>query len=211
MPSNPPLSVSPFLSTLSLRRATPTRSRPTGATLLFYPRSPCGERPGTAHGGPFGADIFYPRSPCGERHCTKGMDRSQATFLSTLSLRRATCARQHRGAVRQFSIHALLAESDRLWSLRSMIEMFFYPRSPCGERRLVHITIDYRTNFSIHALLAESDWQEGCRETPTTFFYPRSPCGERHDRGMDLNSPVHFSIHALLAESDIRILCRLHP
>ena len=38
-----------------------------GWAEYFYPRSPCGERPGK---GPTvkGYWNFYPRSPCGERH-----------------------------------------------------------------------------------------------------------------------------------------------
>ena len=79
-----------------------------------------------------------------------------------------------------FSIHALLAESDRLWSLRSMIEMFFYPRSPCGERRVEEVSGD--------------TWMR--------VFYPRSPCGERLAPPYNLMIHQKFSIHALLAESD---------
>ena len=78
---------------------------------------------------------------------------------------------------------------------------YFYPRSPCGERRLSYFYIIKITQFlstlslrratledlwctgrsriSIHALLAESDptrWAPTCR---ISNFYPRSPCGER--------------------------------
>ena len=123
----------------------------------FYPRSPCGERPimggvGTttlrflstlslrrATGRPQsdwtdGAH-FYPRSPCGER--------------------RRPC--ESAGQNEQISIHALLAESDgavRAWAWRTYTflstlslrratlmvgkppanSLYFYPRSPCGER-----------------------------------------------------------------------------
>ena len=77
----------------------------------FYPRSPCGERPGWS-GSAAAPRYFYPRSPCGERHCASVLyklnsdfyPRSpcgerpapalviyvQGGFLSTLSLRRAT-------------------------------------------------------------------------------------------------------------------------
>ena len=79
---------------------------------------------------------------------------------------------------------------------------YFYPRSPCGERRCEMISIE-RCSFisihallaesdqanavdqilpghiSIHALLAESDESRPLSEHPTTNFYPRSPCGER--------------------------------
>ena len=129
----PVISEALFLSTLSLRRATagfrrlspklyfyprsPCGERqvsiivPSGS-LYFYPRSPCGERPSTpAVRSQF--IHFYPRSPCGERLfnacCTKPIH----TFLSTLSLRRATPSVLHGFRPLQISIHALLAESDR--------------------------------------------------------------------------------------------------
>ena len=56
----------PFLSTLSLRRATGFPGALRTTENYFYPRSPCGERPGIL------LDLalhknFYPRSPCGER------------------------------------------------------------------------------------------------------------------------------------------------
>ena len=61
---------SAFLSTLSLRRATPQGEYTLYGRILFYPRSPCGERLVNAfHGG----DLL--------------------TFLSTLSLRRATISK----------------------------------------------------------------------------------------------------------------------
>ena len=56
-----------FLSTLSLRRATAHDAKGPGRVFYFYPRSPCGERPGTTSAGKRRWD-FYPRSPCGERH-----------------------------------------------------------------------------------------------------------------------------------------------
>ena len=101
-----------FLSTLSLRRATPHRCRLGWSQYHFYPRSPCGERHpldwylmilenfyprspcGERPGGlwPVGYFInFYPRSPCGERrHGQSTTLRLVILFLSTLSLRRAT-------------------------------------------------------------------------------------------------------------------------
>ena len=57
-----------FLSTLSLRRATPYRFVHGAGLGHFYPRSPCGERLTAQH----------------QKFVTEG------TFLSTLSLRRAT-------------------------------------------------------------------------------------------------------------------------
>ncbi len=58
----------------------------------------------------------------------------------------------------------------------------FYPRSPCGERRVHYDNYNLHCVISIHALLAESD---------------------------NINSSVttadEISIHALLAESDVSL------
>ena len=147
----------------------------------FYPRSPCGERPGP----------FCPGLCCGVflstlslRRATTLLERTWTAylpFLSTLSLRRATSA--------------CLCPGPAIAN--------FYPRSPCGERRKpkalksrlcvisIHALLAESDFFSlwyilclyisIHALLAESDWQRGSRITY-----------------------VEISIHALLAESDTR-------
>ena len=58
------------------------------------------------------------------------------------------------------------------------IHKYFYPRSPCGERRAL-LAIHTKSHISIHALLAESD----------------APKGSVYDFKL-------ISIHALLAESD---------
>ena len=82
-------STNPFLSTLSLRRAT-IRHR-------IHHQLP---------------NHFYPRSPCGERQNPKNEKARTSRFLSTLSLRRATPAAASSQPSRPISIHALLAESD---------------------------------------------------------------------------------------------------
>ena len=104
-------------------------------------------------------------------------------FLSTLSLRRATIhAPSHSLYLHNISIHALLAESDlKTPCVRLSIDVFlstlslrratnlpsspmlrneyFYPRSPCGERRDVIAEMTDAQSISIHALLAESDFK----------------------------------------------------
>ena len=124
------------------------------------------------------------------------------------------------------SIHALLAESDSLYmdsvppasrflstlSLRRATRLFleiytlfknFYPRSPCGERRVVHVAQDPSPGrISIHALLAESD----CARGPLRAKGPKflSTLSLRRATKMKLLSQMttDISIHALLAESD---------
>ena len=78
-------------------------------------------------------------------------------FLSTLSLRRAT------------------PQPPSLL----IVELNFYPRSPCGERLFSFSLVSVLSHISIHALLAESD-------------------PSRHMLAVHR----HISIHALLAESD---------
>ena len=144
-------------------------------------------------------------------------------FLSTLSLRRATANNYGETKIDKISIHALLAESDptprcrphlrapflSTLSLRRATqvckvispELYFYPRSPCGERHpaiavssgvwtfLSTLSLRRATAkqlglgacqaISIHALLAESDIYPSQWRTLARDFYPRSPCGER--------------------------------
>ena len=156
--------------------------------------------------------------------CIFAFQRIALTFLSTLSLRRAT-------------LFALLC---------NLLHHDFYPRSPCGERQL-HVnrttkavvflstlslrraTTDMRKRFIEFRFLstlslrratqssAKSTPEEAnfyprspCGErraasiTPTASrnFYPRSPCGERQRANRLSDAPPQISIHALLAESD---------
>ena len=122
---------------------------------------------------------FYPRSPCGERRINRDIANSERQFLSTLSLRRATIFLHplvlilqkflstlslRRATSKKYrvyyltliSIHALLAESDLLMLSSPESCFYFYPRSPCGERR-----------------------RNTPPPRPRPDFYPRSPCGER--------------------------------
>ena len=145
-----------FLSTLSLRRATPRACPAWSPRPYFYPRSPCGERQYWV-GGYGTANNFYPRSPCGERRVKSFM--RNGFFL--------------------ISIHALLAESDNVACGDRHQLCDFYPRSPCGERLPCCGRGPVERRISIHALLAESDVSTRIDTDNNFDFYPRSPCGER--------------------------------
>ena len=80
--------------------------------------------------------------------------------------------------------------------------LYFYPRSPCGERLNDAINGCNPDFISIHALLAESDLMNGKRRAIILHFYPRSPCGERQCLVRGQRPSWGISIHALLAESD---------
>ena len=146
----------------------------------FYPRSPCGERPGSLAEVAKYATIsihallaesdwktrwkhrkqpnFYPRSPCGERLHRTGV------FVNTFYI----------------SIHALLAESDQ-------------GHNP-GSNKIV---------ISIHALLAESDFEALTIRADELKFLSTLSLRRATARGRDRAPAAAISIHALLAESDV--------
>ena len=180
MPSCKAISLSRFLSTLSLRRATVAKRNILGNVFNFYPRSPCGERQASDISTRREANIsihallaesdlnqihprrfhyhFYPRSPCGERPRLPGGQSLPSPI----------------------SIHALLAESDK--TLQPALAWHPIFLSTLSLRRATRqvLTISILVQISIHALLAESD--NGCVRYCI------------HARAI--------SIHALLAESD---------
>ena len=127
------------------------------------------------------------------------------TFLSTLSLRRATrldiiCQRRD-----EVSIHALLAESDgRHSDAPAAASHRFYPRSPCGERRDVIAVMTEAQSVSIHALLAESDMLLLAVYMRAIEFLSTLSLRRATTSGRDSGQDDRVSIHALLAESDLR-------
>ena len=145
---------------------------------------------------------FYPRSPCGERLISIALSTQPTRFLSTLSLRRATSALWMVVNLPLF-LSTLSLRRATSWRLAMILLcLYFYPRSPCGER-LIH---------------------EANQASQGVYFYPRSPCGERLYKGYLVSFEPEFlstlslrratqalhvagavgviSIHALLAESD---------
>ena len=193
-----------FLSTLSLRRATVEEVSGDTWARDFYPRSPCGERPGCQRPCERPTRDFYPRSPCGERRYSsdrvgifgnisihallaesdsrtlKCLKLSQK-FLSTLSLRRATLWSSKTGRrFLYFYPRSPCGERQYPPCPYSQAASYFYPRSPCGERPDILPTVYSVSTISIHALLAESDMLIACHNGQLSDFYPRSPCGERH-------------------------------
>ena len=169
----------------------------------FYPRSPCGERLYVSYNMYNATNHFYPRSPCGERRYKRIIPPRytpisiHALLAESDRLPLCTCP-----PLRNISIHALLAESDSGGSGVPLLPIeflstlslrratcsprtgfcrprYFYPRSPCGERRRTAANRRPIFFISIHALLAESDVNGDAQSSCFVNFYPRSPCGER--------------------------------
>ena len=82
---------------------------------------------------------------------------------------------------------------------------YFYPRSPCGERRKVRVIEPGLVNISIHALLAESDQQPNNQEHPSSLFLSTLSLRRATSTPAKPFSTSDISIHALLAESDFFI------
>ena len=78
-------------------------------------------------------------------------------FLSTLSLRRATPSIFLHCTTYLFLSTLSLRRATAMFRLIRSLRVYFYPRSPCGERPDGLFFIDGRNGISIHALLAESD------------------------------------------------------
>ena len=124
-----------FLSTLSLRRATPVSNcclklwRISIHALLAesdaVPRLPMAALP-----------HFYPRSPCGERPGSLAEVAKYATISIHALLAESDTQKGQNLSDMEISIHALLAESDWRRIRVGQLHRNFYPRSPCGERRL---------------------------------------------------------------------------
>ena len=107
-----------FLSTLSLRRATPGAKSTTPERYYFYPRSPCGERRATLTYQSLMQPYFYPRSPCGERQRHNRKAAGCRYFYP-----RSPCGERPNNVLPAYaacgiSIHALLAESDTIFAVR---------------------------------------------------------------------------------------------
>ena len=100
----------------------------------FYPRSPCGERPRKGQSASIQASYFYPRSPCGERLGPLIFSVQPRNFYPRSPCGERRITRYFFDAMQVISIHALLAESDKVSVIVSSGSLYFYPRSPCGER-----------------------------------------------------------------------------
>ena len=82
--------------------------------------------------------------------------------------------------------------------------MYFYPRSPCGERRFGPGVGGAQQRISIHALLAESDpWYISLEDWQTSLFLSTLSLRRATVYLDAVRVPWVISIHALLAESDL--------
>ena len=189
----------------------------------FYPRSPCGERPGqechqlgqiriSIHALLAESDLAVPdAAKCPDISIHALLAESDGfsfqpklqrrLFLSTLSLRRATKACQFSALKDGFLSTLSLRRATWAGAGGCQSLPHFYPRSPCGERRIGAFIVDSgiqflstlslrRATITTHKQyqdllflstlsLRRATWSTPpCKRFPYNF-YPRSPCGER--------------------------------
>ena len=172
-------------------------------STYFYPRSPCGERPGAPCIMAYWPH-FYPRSPCGER-------RQRSVVLGACVRHfypRSPCGERPHPigilvTVIVISIHALLAESDAVNIQRPTAKNDFYPRSPCGERPaamlLTFLSFKFLSTLSLRRATVKSFMRNGF------FLISIHALLAESDDALDTEQQTRaISIHALLAESDRR-------
>ena len=166
----------------------------------FYPRSPCGERP-CAGCSTTTRPHFYPRSPCGERLIKPftGQLPGQISIHALL-------AESDLYPMRAFepigiSIHALLAESDPLRQNALHGSVYFYPRSPCGERHFANIERKIDSVFLSTLSLRRATSARSAHKLLWAFLSTLSLRRATSSQGRTHQGRT-ISIHALLAESD---------
>ena len=126
-------------------------------------------------------------------------------FLSTLSLRRATCQLMVRSFISRISIHALLAESDKILLACCAPPYNFYPRSPCGERQnkgaMMVSDVIFLSTLSLRRATV-SDKSSFIKE----LFLSTLSLRRATEAVAMVRWTLPISIHALLAESDDQFL-----
>ena len=183
----------PFLSTLSLRRATEQRHHDDLRCDISIHALLAESDLYTDEGWPNFSEISIHALLAESDPMTLETVWVIIVFLSTLSLRRATSQQPD--------------ETTKT--------TYFYPRSPCGERQVGQNRLRQKLAISIHALLAESDkttqragWRQneflstlslrrattvpGGGHISQTHFYPRSPCGERPKHTKSISCKLNF-------------------
>ena len=109
------------------------------------------------------------------------MARCHLLFLSTLSLRRATSNQPATIHTWRISIHALLAESDHCDTLSALAPEEFLSTLSLRRATLTVGVVELDSNIFLSTLSLRRATRLVVTIKRLYFnFYPRSPCGERH-------------------------------
>ena len=190
-----------FLSTPSVRRATPALPWTTTTVRNFYPRPPRGGRRAQVYPVVLQRD-FYPRPPRGGRLSPSCVYALHWKFLSTPSARRATVDGPISVQLVEFLSTPSARRATRSFSASISNWRYFYPRPPRGGRHGQRLHEGAGAQISIHALREEGDLYAPRTKLQHLYFYPRPPRGGRPHNAGDGAVHVLISIHALREEGD---------
>ena len=120
-----------------MRRATFATIGFLGRTFYFYPRSPCGERLPRARGNHAPTARISTHALHAESDAGVDVRAEIESWISTHALHAESDTEftYSEIAATAISTHALHAESDNTRKKMQIATTYFYPRSPCGERR----------------------------------------------------------------------------
>ena len=190
-----------FLSTLSLRRATRADGLPHAPPHISI-HALLTESDGCEQYCIRAREISIHALLTESDNLSPSTHQKNPSFLSTLSLRRAT-AETAKISTGDTIFLSTLSLRRATFNSRFFFHLFFhfYPRSPYGERHIICQRISVRVDISIHALLTESDrckfnWHNG-KIISIHALLTESDCLP----GFWRITP-EISIHALLTESD---------
>ena len=173
---------------------------------------------------------FYPRGPCGPRP-----DNNEATFKRlVVSIRAARAGRDTAwlsmlDGLRPFLSARPVRAATSVDEFASMVTACFYPRGPCGPRRVPPHVDALEFDVSIRAARAGRDTVpnphalglgmflsarpvraatplRACRHRAPGGFYPRGPCGPRQLAGCQAPMTARVSIRAARAGRDVQAL-----
>ena len=146
---------------------------------------------------------FYPRSPCGERQSARSLFSIVFTFLSTLSLRRATIKNSPALLSNdQFLSTLSLRRATSSAPYAELRSVYFYPRSPCGERPWARGSRTTYVEFLSTLSLRRATLTLSMGVILISFLSTLS-LRRATKRAKNNYKKNKISIHALLAESDI--------
>ena len=133
-------------------------------------------------------------------HIPRQRKPSQLISIHAL-LAESDCGNAGIGSPITISIHALLAESDAIAFSSGVSSLYFYPRSPCGERPLGAVTSPAVIRFLSTLSLRRATFDDLQVPDSVSFLSTLSLRRATYVFAAG-NKAGAISIHALLAESD---------
>ena len=168
----------------------------------FYPRPPCGGRPGSildVYGGEY-ISIHVPLA--GDDCILSGVPMSIIRISIHVPLAGDDPPHHHAPCDMRISIHVPLAGDDGDMEEFRAIVKNFYPRPPCGGRPLPHLFAALVGAFLSTSPLRGTTLRRHHRAWRGGYFYPRPPCGGRRTQRGLFHPCSGISIHVPLAGDD---------